>query len=152
MSSKERQPSPSSSNLFSKKQGLNVEKKHPKKSSERKNAKKPKLERPQHSVMTDKDSIGEMKVNEESKDSNTEVVTPENIGDPMQEEETEQVTGNVLLQQDLVADSQYDEIIQPSLTPDIKQIHIPKVIPHDSIHPVVADTFEQHAINEPSVG
>ncbi|RGB27606.1 dead-box family helicase [Rhizophagus diaphanus] len=64
----------------------------------------------------------------------------------------EEVVGDILLQQDLVADSQYDEIIQPSLTPDIKQIHIPKVIPHDSIHPVVADTFEQRAIDEPSVG
>ncbi|CAG8514485.1 10452_t:CDS:10 [Funneliformis caledonium] len=168
MSSNERQPSPSS-NIFLKKRGSNVEKKRLKTPSERKNAKKQKLESPQHSIINDKETIGEfkkrpkkeiqqvasndaieeMKINKNSYDSNTEVIAPETVGNSIQEEE-EEITEDVFLQ-DFVADSQYDEIIQPSLTPDIKQIHIPKVIPHDSIHPVVADTFEQQAIIESSV-
>jgi len=179
MSSSEKQQSPPSSTLFSKKRGLSAEKKRSKKTSERKKAKKQKLESPQQSIDTgisskeatgeiktkssknvsnktqrvaSSDTIEERKINKKSKDSNTEVVvTAETIGNPVQIEEMEEV-GDILLQQDLVADSQFDEIIQPSLTPDIKQIHIPKVIPHDSIHPVVADTFEQRAIDEPSVG
>ncbi|RIA97496.1 rRNA-processing arch domain-containing protein [Glomus cerebriforme] len=174
MSSNEKQQSPPSSTLYSKKRGLNTEKKRSKKTSERKKAKKQKLESPQSIVIgvsseeaseeikskrtnkaqraSSSDAIEEKKMNKKSKDSNTEVVVPENIGKPAREEEMEEIVGDVLLQQDLVADSQYDEIIQPSLTPDIKQIHIPKVIPHDSIHPVVADTFEQRAISEPPVG
>lgn len=180
MSSSEKQQSPSSSTLFSKKRGLSAEKKRSKKNPERKKVKKPKLESPQQSIVTSSisskdatgeiksknsksvlnknqraasnDAIEERKMSKKSKDSNTEVVVSETIGKPVQEEEMEEVVGDILLQQDLVADSQYDEIIQPSLTPDIKQIHIPKVIPHDSIHPVVADTFEHRAIDEPSVG
>lgn len=178
MSSSEKQHSPSSSALFSKKRGLSAEKKRSKKNPERKKVKKPKLESPQQSNATSisskeatgeiksknsksilnknqrtvsNDVIEERKLNKKSKDSNTEVVVTETIEKPVQEE-MEDVVDDILLQQDLVADSQYDEIIQPSLTPDIKQIHIPKVIPHDSIHPVVADTFEQRAIDEPSVG
>jgi hypothetical protein len=178
MSSNERQQSPSSSNLFAKKRGLNTEKKRSKKTAERKKTKKLKLESPQRSNATDvsnkddteeikakkpknlsnkaqrfvsNDAIEEIKINKKSKDSNTEVVVPETNRNPVQEE-MEEVVEDALLQQDLVADLQYDETIQPSLTPDIKQIHIPKVIPHDSIHPVVADTFEQRAIDEPSVG
>ncbi|CAI2163367.1 7658_t:CDS:10 [Funneliformis geosporum] len=168
MSSNERPPSPSS-NIILKQHGSNAEKKRPKKPSERKNAKKQKLESPQHSIINDNEAIGEIKTrtkkqlqpmasndaieeinNKKSHDSNTEVVAPGTFGNSFQEEELEEIIDDVFLQ-DFVADSQYDEIIQPSLTPDIKQIHIPKVIPHDSIHPVVADTFEQHAINEQSV-
>src|SRR5581483_11387917 len=175
MSSNEKQQSPSPSNLLAKKRGLNVEKKRTKKASERNKTKKQKLESPQRSIVTEisnndatgeikakrhkspsnkaqrvpsNDVIEEMSLNNKSNDSNTEVIVPE-TRNPLQEEMEEAV--DVLLQQDLVADSQYDEIIQPSLTPDIKQIRIPKVIPHDSIHPVVADTFEQRAIDEPSI-
>jgi hypothetical protein len=172
MSSSEKQQSPSSSTLFSKKRGLSAEKKRSKKK-----AKKQKLESSQQSITSisskdatgesksknsksvlnknqraaSSDAIEERKLNKKSKDTNTEVVATETIKNPVQEE-MEEVVEDILLQQDLVADSQYDEIIQPSLTPDIKQIRIPKVIPHDSIHPVVADTFEQRAIDEPSVG